>query len=369
MVLACYMVKQRQHGLFGTHNNKNMKRYHYLLLGLLTSLTTLAQQPHKGESVLLYHLPKTTIVFQLSIEKTIQQPGKFYLYAEKYLGTTDVITEAKESYTLKKVSIKTKSEADLNRTYAIPISEKMNASYEVNKKGILCSINTQVTHATPKTSTSTQSARKVSTEITELSPYNEEQMRANSIGKMAEEVAQQIYRIRESRLNLLMGDVDQLPNDGNSLKTMLKQLNEEEKKLCALFVGTTTTTSYQGTLEYTPSERLDNHILFRFSAQEGVVSADDLSGEPIYLNLIPTIQDYAPETKKSKKNQVETAIYYNKPGSAIVVVSDGQKNLCKKNIIIPQFGISIPLPMSLFEKNNYKAIFDTKTGALLELTK
>lgn len=365
------MDKLKRHGIFGTHNITDMKRNLLLLLAFIAfnSLACFAQQPHKGESMLLYYMPKTTLTFQLTIEKKIEKPGKFYLYAEKYLGTTEVITQETESYALKEVNIKTKCEPDPNRAYAIPVSEKINASYIINKKGILRGINIEPTEATPKVSNQTKSTPKVTTQITELNPYNEEQMRANSIGKMAEEVAQQIYRIRESRLNLLTGDLDQLPNDGTSLKTMLKKLNEEEERLCALFVGTTTITTYQQTIAYTPSERLDNLTLIRFSPHQGVVSANDLSGEPIYLNLIPSIKTYAPETKQSNKNQVKTAIYYNQPGTALVTVTYEQKNLCKKNITIPQFGISIPLPMSLFEKKEYKAKFDEKTGALLELTK
>ena len=365
------MDKLKQHGIFGTHNRTDMKRNLLLLLSLtvLNSLACLAQQPHKGESILLYYMPKTILTFQLNIEKKIEKPGKFYLYAEKYLGTTDVITEETESYALKDVSIKTKCEPDISRAYAIHVTEKINASYIINKKGLLSGINIEATEPATKTTSQTKPTENTTTKTTELSPYNEEQMRANSMGKMAEEVAQQIYRIRESRLNLLMGDIDQLPNDGVSLKTMLKKLNEEEQKLCARFVGTTTITSYQQTIEYTPSESLDNHILFRFSPHQGVVDANDLSGEPIYLNLIPSIKTYAPETKKDKKNQIKTAIYYNLPGSALITLSDGQNNLCKKKITIPQFGISIPLPMSLFEKKQYKAKFDTKTGTLIELTK
>lgn len=346
-----------------------MKQKTLLLALLFVANIAHAQQLYKGESALIYHMPKTNLAFQLHIEKTIEQPGIFYLYAEKYLGATDIITTTKEFYTLKGVDMKTTTDVDVSRTYTIPLSDKTTASYIINKKGLLCSINSPFSTTTPKHSKKTSHTTKIEKKTTELMPLNEEQMRANSIGKMAEEVAQQIYRIRENRLMMLSGDIEQMPQDGDALKTMLKQLQKEEQRLCELFVGTRTVVSYQEVITHCPYERLDNYILFRFSAQQGVVADDDLSGEPIYLNIKPTIQNYIPDTKKSKKKQVETSIYYNQPGTATISINSTHKLLLEKYIQVPQFGISIPLPMSLFEKQGYKAIFDPKTGNLLELTK
>ena len=301
-------------------------------------------------------------------EKTIEQPGIFYLYAEKYLGTKDIITTAKEIYTLKGIQLKNKVDVDYNRAYTIPLTDKTTASYVINSKGMLECINTTTSH-TPVKKQHKNPVVKPEESKSHLTPFNEEQMRANSIGKMAEEVAQQIYRIRENRLNLLTGDMDQMPQDGEALKIMLKQLEEEELRLCELFVGTRTCTSYHKDITLIPTENIDNDILFRFSSQQGIVEADDLSGEPIYLTLSATMQDYLPDTKKSVKSQISTSIYYNQPGSAIITVRDHETILLHKTCSIAQFGISIPLPMTLFEKKAYKALFNSKTGNLIELTR
>lgn len=45
---------------------------------------------------------------------------------------------------------------------------------------------------------------------------------------MAEVAAKQLYRIRESRLNLVTGEVDELPADGESFKLIIQQLDEQE---------------------------------------------------------------------------------------------------------------------------------------------
>ena len=60
---------------------------------------------------------------------------------------------------------------------------------------------------------------------------------AGSTAKQAEVAAKQIYRIRESRMNILTGDADNLPPDGEAMKLVIQQLEEQEKALTNLFTG------------------------------------------------------------------------------------------------------------------------------------
>ena len=58
---------------------------------------------------------------------------------------------------------------------------------------------------------------------------SEELLMAGSTAKQAEVAAKQIYRIRESRMNILTGDADNLPPDGEAMKLVIQQLEEQEK--------------------------------------------------------------------------------------------------------------------------------------------
>ena len=53
---------------------------------------------------------------------------------------------------------------------------------------------------------------------------------AGSTAKQAEVAAKQIYRIRESRLNILTGEADNLPPDGEAMKLVIQQLEEARKR-------------------------------------------------------------------------------------------------------------------------------------------
>ena len=65
--------------------------------------------------------------------------------------------------------------------------------------------------------------------INSASVLSEELLMAGSTAKQAEVAAKQIYRIRESRLNILTGEADNLPPDGDAMKLVIEQLEQQEK--------------------------------------------------------------------------------------------------------------------------------------------
>lgn len=345
---------------------KNRLMAIYCLLSCV--MLSLAQNVYEGQSAMVYSMPKTVLVFEIEVERQVQEPGPFYLYAKRFLGASDVITERSEDYSILGVQLKTKTIADMTRQYVIPLTMKDLPSVQVDDNGILCGINKNVT-LEKKHTDKKDCPKSLKQKENELMPLGEEQMQANSIAKMAEGAAQQIYRIRENRLSLLMGDVDVLPADGEALKITLERLDKEEKELCSLFVGKTITERKVQKVEYIPYQSVENHVLFRVSPVLGIVSSSDLSGSPVYLTLQAKLPEFLPETKTSAKNKENTVFYYNFPGSASITLSDGVQTFLTRDLSVPQFGISIPLPMSLFVKESYKATFNPKTGALLQLTK
>ena len=62
----------------------------------------------------------------------------------------------------------------------------------------------------------TRKKNQAPTKVTDASVFSEELLMAGSTAKQAEVAAKQIYRIRESRMNILTGDADNLPPDGEA---------------------------------------------------------------------------------------------------------------------------------------------------------
>jgi hypothetical protein len=321
---------------------------------------------------IVYSLPKTKFCIDVEIEKTTQKPGVFYRYSERYLATNKVIFENKVTFQLKNIKVKTITLPDLNRTYSFVPSNVQQTTYlSVNSLGILCGVNV----ACQSEKDVIQTAEKPFEENSKpdaLLPLGEEYMMAGSEAKLAEGVAKQIYRIRERRLSLLTADTDKLPADGASFKTMLDNLNKMEHDLTELFVGKTIIESQTKTINIIPTATVNNSVLFRLSLLKGIVNADDLSGNPYYINIIssPTNKltiDSKPKIIDSRSKQDYPALYYILPAWTQVSIGDGITTLYKNDFIVPQLGQILSLPESLFKQPHIKVRFDSQTGRLLNI--
>ncbi|MEI6753484.1 MAG: DUF4831 family protein [Paludibacter sp.] len=317
---------------------------------------------NEGQTALVYSLPKTEFIIEIETEKTSQKPGVFYRYSERYLATNKVITEEKTTFRLKNIKVKTRAIADSSRTFSfIPNLWLQTYHLSVNSQGILCGVNVTCEPEKPVISASTIPAK--GTEKTDqLLPLGEEYMLAGSEAKLAEGVSKQIYRVRERRLSLLTADVDKLPADGDSFKTMMDGLSKLERDLTELFTGKTTVETQSQTISLIPSKALNNQVLFRLSAQKGIVAADDLSGIPFYINVLPATVTVNPADPKARPEKV--ALYYVLPASTQVTITDGVNTLYNSEYFVPQFGKTILLPESIFRKRGMKLHIDCQTGRL-----
>jgi len=318
-----------------------------------------------GEPVIVYALPQTELCIQVEIERTSQQPGMFYRYAGRYLATNKIITEEKTSYRLKSIRVLPRAIPDPARTFSYSGGGNLSSVHiSLSSNGILCGVNVPV--ETPgETPKATVLPVKENTKPEALLPLGEEYMMAGSEAKLAEGAAKQIYRIRESRLSLLTADIDKLPSDGDSFKSMLDGMNTLESKLTELFTGKTTIESQTQTLYLTPTSAVANDVLFRLSAIKGLVTVDDLSGVPYYISIKPA--ESKMNNGEKKPNIVKNSIFYILPASTLITIGDGVNTLLSEQFFIPQFGITIPLPGDVLKRSGVRIHIDSQSGRLLRV--
>jgi len=341
-----------------------MKKLFLLSALIVISLVAKSQTSlslSEGESTLIYSLPKTVFCIEVETEKTTQKAGVFYRYSERYLATNKVITEDKVTYKIKSIQVKTRAIADPARTYAFVPGSGKGGKLSVNSQGILCGVNAPA--ETEKATSSVSGSFVTDSPLPNtLLPLGEEYMMAGSQAKLAEGAAKQIYRIRESRLGLLTADVDKLPADGESLKAMLAGMNKMEAELTELFVGKTVSETRTQTLYLTPSAAVSNEVLFRLSALKGLVPADDLSGAPYYISIVPSTIGIGSKSK-TERNE----LYYVLPASTQLSIGDGVNTIYSNQYFVPQFGKIVAIPESTFKQSNVKIQLDSQTGRLLSV--
>ncbi len=316
----------------------------------------------EGQSAMVYALPKTELCIEIETERTTQKPGMFYQYSERYLATNKIITEEKTSFSIKTIHLQTRALPDSSRTYNFPLSKSHPIHISVNSQGILCGVNiapiAEITKESYTNCVKTECKQK-----TTLLTLGEESMMAGSEAKLAEGAAKQIYHLRESRINLLTAELEHLPSDGSSFNAMLEGLNNKERELTELFIGKSTTDTQKQFLYLTPKTALNNQVLFRLSAQRGVVGADDLSGTPFYISVKPTSISSVGADPKVKKQ--ELGLYTILPAPTRITINDGNTTYFSEQFQIPQFGKTVPLDLEFLEQKELKIRVDQQTGRLL----
>ena len=313
-----------------------------------------------------YSLPKTELNVVITARCTIEKPGPFYQYAERYFATKEIITINNETWQIDNIEIKSNAIADPNRTFQVAIDSRgvaNNITY--SHDNIIAGINISSNESESLDKPNVSDKPHNSDCAFDYSALNEDALVATSIPKMAEMVARQIYHIRESRTALLSADLDHLP-DGEALKTMLAQLDAEEAELLAFFIGKSTT--YTVTKEYSiaPDDDLQDYVIARISTAEGLTEAHNVIGEPIYLNVKGTY--YNAPLADPKKEKAPKGFYYNVPGKAEITI-EAPEFTTKTTLPIAQFGYATHLNANITNNKTTKITFNPQLGTIQKIEK
>ena len=317
-----------------------------------------------------YSLPKTSLVVTAEITQVTCKAGPYYKYAEKHLGVKDAVMSDHVYYELTKVYLQNKGVPDDENTYIVEFKPKTTAPFVyLTDDGLLCAINTDYTPAESVVSVAKRSAQQAEKEPA-YAVMTEELLMAGSVTRQAEVAARQIYKLRENRMDILSGEADNMPPDGEAMKIVLQQINDQEQALTALFIGEKRRKTTFHETRIVPEDDLNREVLFRFSEKLGVLDADDLGGTPIYLTLRAT--DRAPELdpkEAEKKAKSMKGIIYNVPGKAEATIEMGDERLYRGEVQVVQFGTHEALAPVIFEdkKAPVKITFYPETGAIKQI--
>lgn len=345
-----------------------------LTLGLFTALGVCAQETVKVTANkfngygIVYSLPKTAIDVRATVTRSVEKPGPFAQFAQKYLGQSPTVTQERTVWKIENVDILPKGIADPEKRYAIQLKKENRTAFYLNEEGMLVSINRAPAPASTRPAPSPEKAakkeQKLAAEYAQL--YTETMLISSSTRNMAEAAAQQIYLLREYRLDLLTGNSDEIPQ-GQSFEILLREMDKREALLTSLFLGTVETETLVEDIVIDPENK--NSVAFRFSERKGILPADDLSGEPIYVSTEVKEVIEAPTDSKGKViAPASNALVYITPGKADVKVSYKGEALCQKEIPMAQLGAAYGIDPSVFNGSGaVEATFCPESGALLHI--
>lgn len=319
--------------------------------------------PGSDEGI-VYFLPKTALEVNVIATCVTYTPGELCQYANRYLRLNDVNPQAETHWEIKQVDVRSVGVPDSTKAYIIKLKDKNPMSnVELTADGLVKAINTSA----PETKKPVYALEKPLAHENPRKYLTEDILMAGSMAKMAEYTAREIYNIRESKNLILRGQADAMPKDGASLQLVIDNLDKQERALMQLFVGTTDREDRLLTVRIVPDNGFEDKVAIRFSRLLGVLQAEDLAGNPLYISL----RNIAPipltdENKKKKK--LEGAIY-NIPGKGNVTVTYQGETCFEGELPITQFGTTEVLVSDLFKKANTRVIFNPETGSIVKIDK
>ena len=332
-----------------------------------------------------YALPKTIFKVKLILEKVEQIRGPFAAYTEKYLGTSDFI-KANGSYLhLLAVDVQPVNMADPSQLYYVQFPEDRSAKetrqfgLQLNDQGVLVAFgpkkdsksakeNEEVSSQTYIYSDNTRSfkmaagysrAQKVDTIVRKFTIdtltikrflYKTSWINLSEEDR-ANDAAQQIKKLRDSRFNLLTGY--QEVNYGNGIRYMDSELQKLEKQYLALFLGRETKQMVVRSFVFDPEKGQLYKQLIQFTDATGQV-------RNITLNIRVTNALALPVAPLLKPG----FIFYRIPVKAEVQVLVGSKPFYSDVFTIPQLGV-----VSSTSIKNTQLHFDWQTGTLTGIEK
>ena len=319
-----------------------------------------------------YFLPRTALRVVVKAEKKVVTPGEFNMYAFKYMRIQNVPVQVSTTWTVKDIKVLPYGIPDKDKAYSLKLKSRTVAPLvSLSHEGLLLGINAEVSEEHLPAIPEDKLLQKGISQVDIRKYMNMEMLQAGSMAKMAELVAREIYDIRESRDALVRGEADNAPKDGEQLKLMLDNLDEQQRVLASLFLGSTEVTEVYYALDVVPSEETDKLLLFRFSKWTGMVDADDMSGEPYYLEIKKegTLPESSIDAKiEEKKGKMQRAVYYNIPALSKVRIFNAQSTFAEYETPIAQLGHLEILSNVLFDKmTDTQVLFFQNTGGIKEI--
>ena len=236
----------------------------------------------------------TTLAVDLVVESESVEVGVYARYAQKYFG--------------QRASLVNKSECRI-----------LSADVAVLEEGDYYAKSVEEVVAAPAAAP--------------IVPINRLSISEMQPDEAAREAAQQVYDLRQARLDLVTGELGD-GAFGAGLQAALDEIDRLEKAYLELFYGKRCCKVEVVRCVVPVETDKKSYIVARFNAEQGVLAADNLAGEIVMLNIQPTEMAYPASNEKGK-------IEYRYANNSHITLSLAQTPLCTTTLPIYEFGATV----------------------------
>ena len=333
-------------------------------LVLTAALSVRAQGVYQGTDpvgTLSYALPSTVI--SLEVEAVQEQffAGPYARFAQKYLG---IDARQKDETTCQVTGIRmTPSvEADQGKRFLVTPGKGAASFLSLSAQGLV-SVGDGVGGDTQwrfapagkgdfsdrgVASNLTSEAATLYGNIKNGSAYEkvavqQQMVVEKSLENRAKEAADMIFKLRKSRVQIVTGDTD-ATYSGEAMGAAIEEISRLEAEYMSMFIGYSRYQTQKMNYDVVPDPENQKqvYVAFRLSDSEGLVPADNVSGKPYVLQLVPQEMEAASGGKSTAKGPVA---YYRIPAICTVKLTDGVNVLLQSRIPVYQLGVESTFPL------------------------
>ena len=345
----------------------------FLCTSLMACTTVLYAQKKTAEpdpaGVVAYSLPSTTLVLEVEAVQEKFYAGPYAKFAEKYLGI-DVRQKDSQTYTLSKVKMTPFVEADQSKRYLLDIGDtNVNAVFlKLTSEGLVSGtegifgVGNERRFPSPSdrnfsdkglmsniTSESATLYRNVKSESAYSTvAVKQEMLVEKSLEKRAAETAAMIFSIREKRFQIVTGDTD-ATYSGEAMGAAVAELTRLEKEYMTMFTGYSEYQNQAMSFEVVPQKDRENqlYVAFRISDTAGLLPADNLSGKPVVMEILPQVPEVPSDEGKKNLKKSSVAVIYRIPAVSTVKLTDGMNVILNSRVPVYQLGTESSFPVNL----------------------
>lgn len=325
-----------------------------------------AQNVPDPEGFLTYSLPSTTIVLEVEAVQEKFYVGPYAKYAEKYLGFK---ARQKDETTFQLTCIKMTPliEADQSRRYTVNVKKgNIGANFLKLASGGFISFSDarfgdESVWRFPTEGYGNFSGKGVSSNLTSEAatlyhnngsavydkvPVQQSMLVEKTLEQRAAETADMILNLRRQKLQIVTGDTD-ATYSGEAMGAAIAELTRLEDEYMMLFAGYSESQTQKMRFEVVPQAGTRMYVAFRLSDTAGLVPADNLSGKPVVMEIIPQEFSVLSVSEEEMKSRQEVLAYYRIPAVCTVKLMEGANLLLQSRVPVYQLGHESSMPVNV----------------------
>ncbi|MDR2936069.1 MAG: DUF4831 family protein [Rikenellaceae bacterium] len=324
--------------------------------GQVKSSPAMAGMAVDGNSV-VYALPQTVLRIRVAARCESIRKGPYARFAQKYLGVVAPLSD-KDIYTVTGGSIAAFEEGDPSRVFVLDNPDKSPFQlYGARADGLRSLSGDGFSELPDRFDRRSETSRpngegrietvsNVSSDTSFLRmPFDKTQAAERSLEEQAADAANMIFRLRKARIELVTGEAGENVF-GGGLKAALDEIGRLEEEYLALFVGKSFVKEVVREFDMIPQADKTTAIVCRFSSEKGLLPANDLSGNPIVLELTPENRTRNQQVVRKSSSPAKGAIAYPVADIVGCRLTDGAKEFAVARIPVYQFGTVVDIPVA-----------------------